>query len=221
LEMVTGLGSSVMSAPPVDNRYPWTGVRRASVRALDCLDSGDLLAPMTWQDALVGRYPHLFRRHLPGSSNKANRLTVGEGWQGTVEILVQRLAHIVQVRPVAIVRIFQNCGSLRVDTWADDAVDPELLMQVDYAIALAEARSACEQCGREGILYRRDSMLLTRCPQHAVGDAIQVRRGMERVHLVRRLVGGRPGPIGAGRYDRVTDTFTDIGPSTLNLEDPS
>jgi hypothetical protein len=212
-----------MSAPPVDNRYPWTGVRRASVRALDCLDSGDPLASMTWQDALVGRYPHLFRRHRPGSSNKANRLTVGEGWQGTVEILVQRLAHIVQARPVAIVRIFQNCGSLRVDTWADDAIDPKLLMEVDYAIALAEARSACtcEQCGREGQLYCACSTRTTRCTQHAVGDAMPVRRGMERVHLVRKLVGGRPGPIGAGRYDRVTDTFTDIDPSTLNLGDPS
>ena len=212
-----------MSAPPVDNRYSWTGVRRASVRALDCLDFGDLPAPMTWEDALVERHPHLFRRHRPGSSNTSNCLTVGEGWRETVEILVQRLSHIVQARPVAIVRIFQNCGSLRVDTWAGDDVDCELHMEMDYAIALAEARSACtcEQCGREGILYRRDSMLLTRCTQHAVGDAIQVRRGMERVHLVRKLVGGRPGPIGAGRYDRVTDTFTDIDPSTVDLGDRS
>jgi len=178
---------------------------------------------MTWQDALVGRYPHLFRRHRPGSSNKANCLPVGEGWQETVEILVQRLSHIVQARPVAIVRIFQNCGSLRVDTWADDAIDPKLLMEVDYAIALAEARSACtcEQCGCEGQLYCACSTRTTRCTQHAVGDAMPVRRGMERVHLVRKLVGGRPGPIGAGRYDRVTDTFTDIDPSTLNLGDPS
>jgi hypothetical protein len=212
-----------MSGPPVDNRHPWTGVRRASVSVLDRDDTEDLPPPCPWQDALVEKYPNLFRRHRTDGSKKANCLTVGEGWRETVEILVERLAYIVQARPVAIVRIFQNCGSLRVDTWADDAVDPELLMEVDYAIALAEARSACtcEQCGREGRLYCAGSTRTTRCTQHAVGDAIQVRRGMERMHLVRKLVGGRPGPIGAARYDRATDAFTDVDPSTLNVEDRS
>jgi hypothetical protein len=211
-----------MSPPPPNNRYPWTGVRRASVGALDRLDSEDLLTPTTWEDALVGRYPNLFRPHRPWGSIKANCL-VGEGWRETVEILVQRLAGIVQARPVTIVRIFQNCGSLRVDTWADDAIDPELLMKVDYAIALAEARSACtcEHCGREGQLYSAGAMRTTRCAQHAVGDVMPVRPGLESVHLVRKLVGGHPGPIGAGRYDRATDTFIDVDPSTLDLGDRS
>jgi hypothetical protein len=212
-----------MSGPPIDKCYSWLGVRRASVRSLDCLDYADLLAPTTWQDALVEQYPHLFRRRRPGGANKANRLMVSEGWHETVEILARRLARIVQAQPVAIVRISPNCGSLRVDTWADEAVDPELLMEVDYAIALAEARSACtcEQCDREGQLYSAGAMRTTRCAQHAVGDVMPVRPGLERVHLVRKLVGGRPGPIGAGRYDRVTDTFIDVDPSTLDLGDRS
>jgi hypothetical protein len=41
------------------------------------------------------------------------------------------------------------------------------------------------------------------------------------VHLVRKLIGGRPGPIGAGRYDRATDAFIDVDPSTLDLGDRS
>jgi hypothetical protein len=212
-----------MSAPPIDNLYPWTALRRASVRVLDRYDTEDLLSPSPWQDVLVEQYPNLFHRHGPGGSSKADCLTVDAGWRETVEILVRRLARIVQAKPVAIVRISPNCGSLRVDTWADDPVDPELLMEVDYAIALAEARSACtcEQCGREGQLYSAGAMRTTRCAQHAVGDVMPVRPGLERVHLVRKLVGGRPGPIGAGRYDRATDAFIDVDPSTLDLGDRS
>jgi hypothetical protein len=212
-----------MSAPPIDNCYPWMAPRRASVRLLDRYDNEGLLPPCPWEDALVERYPNLFRHRSTGGASKAICTTVGDGWHETVEILLQRLAQIVQARPVAVVRIFQKCGSLRVDTRTDEAVDPGVLMEVDYAIALAEARSACtcEQCGREGRLYCAGSTRTTRCTQHAVGDATQVRRGMERVHLVRKLVGGRPGPIGAGRYDRVTDTFADVDLSTLNLEDQS
>jgi hypothetical protein len=210
-----------MSAPPIDNRYQRTVPRRASVRVLDDrYDTEDLLLPSPWRETLVRQYPDLFRRK---GSNRAARLTVGDGWRETVEILVQRLASIVQARPVAIVRIFENCGSLRVDTWADNAVDHALLADMDYAIALAEARSACtcEQCGREGQLYCAGAMRTTRCAQHAVGDVMPVRPGLERVHLVRKLVGGRPGPIGAGRYDPVNDTFIDVDPSTLNFEDRS
>jgi hypothetical protein len=212
-----------MSAPPTDNRYPWAGLRRASVRLLDRYDIEDLLPPCSWADALVERYPNLLRRRSPVGPYTANCMTVGVGWRETVEILLQRLAHIVQARPVAIVRIFDNCGSLRVDTWADDAVDPELLMEVDYAIALAQARSACtcDQCGREGQLYCAGSTRTTRCAQHAVGDVTPVRPGLERVHLIHKSVGGRPGPIGAGRYDRATDAFIDVDPSTLDLGDRS
>ena len=147
-----------MSPRPIDNRHQWTAPRRASVRVFDDrYDTEDLLQPFPWRETLVRQYPDLLRRKGPGGSNRAARLTVGDGWRETVEILFERLASIVQAGPVAIVRIFENCGSLRADTWADDAVDPGVLMHVDYAIALAEARSACtcEQCGCEGQLLLR------------------------------------------------------------------
>jgi hypothetical protein len=212
-----------MSAPPTDNRYPWAGLRRASVRAMDDYGTDDLLPSCPWEAALIEQYPNLFRRRDTGGAYKANCLAVGAGWRETVEILVQRLASIVQASPVAIVRIFENCGSMHVDTWAGDDVDHARLMEVDCAIALAAARSACtcEQCGCEGQLYCAGSTRTTRCAQHAVGDVMPVRPGLERVHLIHKLVGGRPGPIGAGRYDRATDAFIDVDPSTLDLGDRS
>jgi hypothetical protein len=188
--------------------------------ALACTAGENARTAQSWQDALVGSYPHLFHR---SSSQAPVCRGIGEGWRETVELLVRRLADIVGTRPVAIVRISQKCGHLRIDTWADHAVTVELQMEMDYAIALAEARSACvcEQCGSEGLLYRCSSMLRTCCAEHATGDPVPVRRGMERLHLVRKIVGGRPGPISAGRYDRVTDAFVDVDPSTLELADPS
>ena len=185
--------------------------------ALACAAGENARTATSWQDALVASYPHFFPRsscHAPVCRG------IGEGWRETVELLVRRLADIVGARPVTITRISRKWGRLRIDTWADHAVTAELQMEMDYAVALAEARSACvcEQCGGEGLLYRCGSMLRTRCLEHAEGDPVPVHRGMERLHLIRKVVGGRTGPISAGRYDRATDTFVDVDPSTLGLE---
>jgi hypothetical protein len=183
---------------------------------------GSLPMP-AWQEALVDHFPQLFGKRFSQRSIEPRSFAIGKGWRGTVETLVQRLCHVVGARRVEIVRVSQGRGRLRVDTWTGDNIDSDLQMEMDYVIALAEARSlcTCEQCGREGLLHQSGSLLLTRCTEHAVGNPAPVRPGMERVHLVRKMVGGRPGPISAGRYDRTTDTFVDVDPSTLELEDPT
>jgi hypothetical protein len=210
-----------MSAPSISGRCPWIDVGPDRVAGPDHLEAGNLVTP-NWQEALVGRFPQLFRRHVSERSIHPISPFIGPGWRQTVETLVQRLSHIVGTRPVEIIRILERCGRLRVHTWTADAGDYELQMEMDYAIALAEARCACtcERCGREGSPYRSGSMRLIRCADHAAGDPAPARRGMEGVHLVRKMVAGRPGPISAGRYDRATDTFTDVDPSSLFLEDP-
>jgi hypothetical protein len=205
-----------MSAPLINDRRPRIDAGPDRLRA------GTPVTP-AWQEALVGRFPQLFRHHLSERSIAPLSPFIGQGWRETVETLVRRLSHIVGTRPVEIIRILERCGRLRVHRWAGGVVDYDLQMDVDYAVALAEARSecTCERCGREGSAYRSGSMRLIRCADHAVGDPAPARCEMERVHLVRKMIGERPGPISAGRYDRATDTFTDIDPSSLFLEDSS
>lgn len=210
-----------MSAPLINGLCPWIDVS-LDRDGLDRLEPGNLVMP-NWQEALVWHFPHLFRRHVSERSIHPLSPFIGQGWRQTVETLVQRLSHIVGTRPVEIIRILERCGRLRVHTWTADAGDYDLQMEMDYAIALAEARSACtcERCGREGFPHRSGSIVVIRCADHAVGDPAPVRHGLERVHLVRQMVEGRSGPISAGRYDRAADTFVDVDPSTLDLEDPS
>jgi hypothetical protein len=88
-------------------------------------------------------------------------------------------------------------------------------------VDLAEARSACtcEICGAEGRLYDHSDWLTTRCAEHAEGEPIPVRLGFENVHVVRRIIGGRVRVVSCRRYDRATDSFIDLPPESLGIEE--
>lgn len=93
--------------------------------------------------------------------------------------------------------------------------------QVEEAIDLAEARSACtcEICGREGRLYDRGGWLATACPEHARGEPVPVKVGCENLHVVRRLVDGGVRIVSCRRYDRNADAFVDVDPHSLGIEE--
>ena len=90
----------------------------------------------------------------------------------------------------------------------------------DEAIDLAEARSACtcEQCGKRGRLFNRGGWFMTACDEHGKGEPVAERRDFEQVHAVYHIVDGQPVASGR-RYDRSTDSFVDIHPGSLQIEE--
>jgi hypothetical protein len=92
---------------------------------------------------------------------------------------------------------------------------------VEDAVDLAEARSACtcEACGEPGRLFKRGGWFMTACEAHGEGAPVTGHRpDMENVHVVWRFVDGKR-VVSARRYLRDTDTFVDVDPSTLDLDE--
>lgn len=117
------------------------------------------------------------------------------------------------------VRIKQKMGILRVDWDAEASEETEA--KIGQAVDLAVARSACtcELCGREGHLYNNAGMFGTRCAEHAAGDPVPPRYGLdyENVRRLRRWRG--QADVYYARYDRETDTLTEVlkrAPGTEN-----
>jgi hypothetical protein len=103
----------------------------------------------------------------------------GRGWE---DILV-RLCRRIEIAPGArdsfgFVRIVQKLGILRVDF--DDEASEGAAAEIDRAVDLAVARSACtcEPCGREGGLHDEAGRFGTRCDEHAVALALPCRADM-------------------------------------------
>jgi hypothetical protein len=90
------------------------------------------------------------------------------------------------------------------------------------AVDLAEARSAtcCELFGEEGRLYRDGGWLMTCCALHAEGRRPEESRpGLDAIHLVQRVVDGRLRTVRCRRYDRETDSFVDVDPRSLEINE--
>jgi hypothetical protein len=178
--------------------------------------------PTTWQAALLKRYPHLFDATIGCTIHRPGFPEVGHGWQDLVETAIGRIAAAVSGQPAGALRIGQiksKYGTLRI--YLDGRVDPAAQARADEAIALACARSACtcEKCGRLGRLYDGEGWLVTACDEHAVGRPVKVRAGLENIHIVRGSQDGRAGILMCGRYDRDSDTFIQVAPSALGLEE--
>ena len=96
----------------------------------------------------------------------------------------------------------------------------EQMAAVEDAVALAKARSecTCERCGAQGLLYGDGAWLLTACLPHARGQPIPVRPGFEHLRIEHTVVGGRQ-VVSYQRYDRETDSFSDIDPKSLGVEE--
>ncbi|WP_334416659.1 MULTISPECIES: hypothetical protein [unclassified Bradyrhizobium] len=143
----------------------------------------------------------------------------GQGWRDLLDRVCLRIAAaLTDGDTFQVVQVKEKFGTLRF-CWRGKLSDASR-QKVEEAIDLAEARSACacEQCGEEGRLYRAGGVLSTCCAAHAKGQPVAIKPGFENVHLVRRIVGGQS-RVTYRRYDRTTDSFVDVDPGTLAIEE--
>jgi hypothetical protein len=180
-----------------------------------------MAAPFTkdWRRALIEAYPDLF--HPAGDPPAAEGWPgCGDGWRDLLERACVRIRTAVQADhgTFKFTQVKEKYGTLR--AYWQGALSPEADARVEEAIDLAEARSAvtCEICGEEGQLYGPD-WLTTRCAQHAEGrQPEESRPGFENVHIEERIVGGKR-VLRCRRYVRETDSFVDVDPSSLGIEE--
>jgi hypothetical protein len=114
-------------------------------------------------------------------------------------------------------QIKEKFGCLRF-YWSSRGLSVGAGTRVKEAIDLAEARSACtcEICGEEGRLFRSGGWLITRCAAHAKGQLLDVKPCLENTYIMERCVRDGTRTVTFGRYDRATDSFIDVIPSSVD-----
>jgi hypothetical protein len=174
-----------------------------------------------WRLELIRTYPDLFHP-LPGDPPTAEGWPcVGDGWRDLLERACARIRMAVQAEGGTFhaTQIKEKYGTLRF--YWEGALSPKTDALVEEAIDLAEARSACscEVCGAEGRLYG-PGWLVTRCATHAEGRRpVEIKPGFDNIHLVQRLVDGKLRTVTCRRYDRATDSFVDVDPGSLGIQE--
>jgi hypothetical protein len=173
-----------------------------------------------WRGELIEAHRDLFQPPADTPLAAQGAPECGEGWHDLLARMRVRIRAAIQADRGAFKfsQIKEKYGTLRV--YWDGKLSPETSSQVEEAIALAEAASACscEVCGEPGRLHG-NGWVTTRCAAHATGrPAIEVRPGFENIHVV-RYVAGDESRISCRRYDRDTDSFTDVDPSSLGIEE--
>jgi hypothetical protein len=179
-------------------------------------------AERTWQAELVARHPHLFlsgdnRTSIPGYP------FVGDGWRDLVERAVDRIANTLAAAAsgsVTLVQIKEKFGVARI-YWYGAGLTEAAESAITDAVTKAEARSACtcETCGAAGTLHQVGGQLLTACAEHAKGAPVPVQAGWENLHLVRGIRNGKMAIIVCRRYVRENDSFVDVDPRLLGIEE--
>jgi hypothetical protein len=172
---------------------------------------------MIWQQILVESHPELFVRTFRGLLFAPGYPVCPVGWQDIVKRLVERVSAASSGYPVHFTRIQEEYGVLRVH-WRARAEPPiQVERAIDEAVALASARSACTcgTCGATGRLFCHGSRLLTACTEHAQGVPVPTSPGLEDVHIVRAVIGGRS-TVAFRRYDWITDSFVELSSESLS-----
>lgn len=172
-----------------------------------------------WQRELQERHPRLFRdpeppHHIVGSIETA------EGWRDVVERACGRIeAALDPDDRVTVSQVKSKFGTLRI-YWEGMVENPVTGHAIEDAIALAEARSACtcETCGEEGRLHYWNGWYRTSCREHAQGGPVARRPGWEGIHIVRGYSEGRVTITFCRRYHRESDTFSEVDPASLGID---
>ncbi|WP_165941766.1 MULTISPECIES: hypothetical protein [unclassified Bradyrhizobium] len=174
---------------------------------------------MNWPRDLMLWHPRLFLTMMEEPSRSFGYPHCERGWQDILIRLCRRIEIALGEREeFEFVRIRQKMGILRVDWDAEASEDTEA--KIGHAVDLAVARSACtcEICGAEGRLYHNKGWLGTRCAEHAAGEPVARRygHGFENMRRLRRWRG--QADIYFARYDRETDTLTEVPPPSQERE---
>jgi hypothetical protein len=172
-----------------------------------------------WRVDLIEAHPVLF--HPPAGAPEAAEgyPDCAEGWRDLLERACDRIKAALEGGVLRVLQIKEKYATLRF-YWGGE-LSPGAEAKVAEAIALAEARSACtcEICGAEGRLYSRGGWLATACTQHARGEAVPIKPRFENLRIVRRMLEGQVQIISCRRYDRAGDTFVDVDPKSLGIEE--
>jgi hypothetical protein len=172
-----------------------------------------------WRAELVLAYPDLFHpaRDPPAAQGWPE---VGDGWRDLLQRACVRIRAAVQADggTFQATQVKEKYGTLRF--YWEGALSPEAATRVEEAIDLAEARGAstCEICGEIGQLYG-PGWLMTRCAAHSQGrQPVGVEPRFRDVHIEERIIGDRR-VVRYRRYDRETDSFVEVDPGTLGIEE--
>ncbi|MCS3445935.1 MULTISPECIES: hypothetical protein [Bradyrhizobium] len=174
---------------------------------------------MDWKRDLMLWHPRLFLTMAEEPSRSFGYPHCERGWQDILMRLCRRIEIALRDgETFEFVRVKQKMGILRVDWDAESSKETEA--KLGHAVDLAVARSACtcEICGSDGRLYDNKGWLGTRCAQHAAGDPVPPRYGygFENVRRLRRWRG--QADVYYARYDRETDTLTEVPPPSASRE---
>ena len=166
---------------------------------------------MNWQGNLIQRYPNLFVRSFRGVPFAPGYPHCFNGWQHVVTRLVERVAAASMDGTVYFTCMAAEHGMLRVHWNTRSELAQRAALNIDEAIALAEARSAsaCAECGAEGRLFASDFLVTPLCTLHQQGTEIPVVAGHHDVYLRRGVVRERPTLVQV-RYDWDRDAFVHV-----------
>ena len=174
-----------------------------------------------WRAELIEAYPDLFHPSADNPGSAEAYPEHGEGWRDLLERACVRIRAVVRATggTFRFTQIKEKYATIRI-YWSGK-LSRDAAGQVEEAIELAEARSACtcEVCGAPGRLNDRGGWLATACLEHAQGVPAPVRPGRENVHIIRRVIEGRVCIVSCRRYDRDADAFVDVDPQSLGIEE--
>ncbi|MBR1178065.1 hypothetical protein JQ617_29180 [Bradyrhizobium sp. KB893862 SZCCT0404] len=174
---------------------------------------------LNWKAELIKAHRDLFSPPCDTTLPVRGVPECGPGWHDLLDRMCLRIR--IAVRSGGTFRFSQikeKYGSLRV-YWSG-RLPLAATIQVEEAIALAEARSAtcCEVCGELGRLHD-GGWLTTRCPAHAEGRTpAGVKPGLENIYIVSYVAGNRS-QVTCRRYHRDTDAFSEVDPASLPIEE--
>ncbi|MCK1606348.1 hypothetical protein IVB02_34400 [Bradyrhizobium sp. 166] len=174
---------------------------------------------MDWGRELMLRHRRLFVM-MTDEPFRSGYPLCGRGWQDILMRLCRRIeAALGEGEIFEFSQIRQRRGILGIK-WDGEASEGTEA-KIGEAAHLAVARSACtcEVCGRAGSLHNNKGWLQTRCAEDAVGGERVPPRfgvGFENVRRLRRWRGHAD--IYFARYDRETDTLTEVPPPSRKQE---
>jgi hypothetical protein len=171
---------------------------------------------MTWQEQLIRRYPGLFVRSFRGVAFAPGYPRCDDGWPDVVTRLVERVAAASSDGTVYFTHMVAEHGALRVHWSSRTELTQRLALDIEEAVALAEARSrsTCAECGAEGRLFVSDFRIYPACKGHERGTLVPIVSGFHDVFVKRGIVRSRPALMSV-RYDWASDAFVPAPPGSI------